>query len=492
MRMEEGISWILDRPHTEILELKKKYPSRDEYLRHHGAYNENNYQKNIDFVHSLGLKCDCVGWCCLDFDRPDIGEILDRIEAFCQKDGWLARGGYGRRYVDFASDWYELQLPNIENVVRSEGITYAIHAYKNCSKPLLAGWCQRIPAVVSEKFREVCIKNNIQGIDFCWAKDIGRYESAQYAFMYPAGRIQTIACDNGVRYSDEYFPYSDGNGGTVYMHTHEYTDHSPGSPLYKRLQILGGYLPRLAEVFYKFQFNLQDYYRADELPENGFAFVQGKSGEVHRETLLIHKDTAEILMRENMLNATMLSPALTYHDRVPAGYEEVVLEDDTIFPSFNTGLALQMEEEYRIIKSIRRSQRKATDSMALKALREAKRERKEDFGKRIKKEIAESMSGTAYEALSPYYLAADGGHLSNEYQFLNYISAKEQTLAFERDMAKEELAAIPRGIVFCQCADGDRVLLTKNGVIRVSHEIPEILEEWQSAAQFFFDVLTAE
>ena len=76
---------------------------------------------------------------------------------------------------------------------------------------------------------------------------------------------------------------------------------------------------------------------------------------------------------------------------------------------------------------------------------------------------------------------------------MDYASAKDNTLEFEEDMRKEEFADIPAGIVFCNCADGDRVILTQNGeVYRVSHEVPETLEEWPSPAQFFVDSLETE
>jgi len=408
MKKEECLSWILDRPHYEIEELKIKHPNRAEYLKHLSAYDDEKYQKNIDFVHSLGLKCDCVGWCYLDLDRSDISEILDKIQEFCQRENWLARGGYGCRYVDFESDWYEICVPDV-NEVTDDGTPYAIYAYKNRNKPLILGWHNFIPALVSEKFREVCTKNNIQGVDFCWAKDIGRYESTQYAFMYPANRIKTVACDVGLRYSDRYDSYHQA--------------HDRGSELYRRVQALGGFFPRLAEIFYDFMFNLQDYYSAKELPENGFAFIRGYKDGEKRDALLVHKDTAEILIKEKMLDRKTLYPALIYNDIVPSGYVEAVFNDAVYQDdrwSFNAEIAVKMEEEYHRIKRIKRPQRKATTNMALKALREAKRERKEDFGKRMRKEIAETLAETAYAPLMPYFLTTDGGDLSDEYYYLTY------------------------------------------------------------------------
>ncbi len=473
MKKQEGISWILDRPHN--------------YAEHC----EDTYRQNIDFVHSLGLKCDCVGWCYLDFDRPDVGEILDKIEEFCKAGNWFARGSYGCRYFDFESDWFEIHTTDI-NEVRGEGIPYAIYAYKNHNRPLMLGWSNFVPALASEKFRKVCIKNNIQGIDFCWAKDIGRYESTQYAFMYPVNKIKTVACSKGLKYSDRYSPYFDGKGGFLYKHTDDYRPHNSGSELYRRLEVLGGYMPRLAEIFYDFQYNLPDYYSAKELPGTGFAYIQGYNDGERRNALLVHRDTAEILIEEKMLNRNDLYPALIYDGDIPAGYVETVFQDDNA-PSFDAELAEKMEEEYHKIKSIKRPQRKATDNMALKALREAKRERKEDFGKKMCKSTAETLAETAYAPLLPYFLTADGGDLTDEYQFLPYISAKEYTAEFEADMATEELHNIPNGIVFSKCADGDRVILIHSGtVIRVSHEVPEILEEWTSLAQFFVDALETE
>ncbi len=486
MIKHEGISWILDRPHTEVEELQRKYRDRDVYLKHYYAYTDEKYKQNIDFVHSLGLKCDCVGWCSLDFDRPDIDEILDKVEKFCKENGWLARGGYGCRYTDFESDWYEIRADDVDDIAHNEGTPYGVYAYKHRNKPFLLGWCYHIPALVSERFRQVCIENDIPDIDFCWAKDVGRYDSIQYAFMYPKNKITRIASGRGLTYNDEYIHRRNILGKWVYVRHRDYKRHDRKSKLYKRLQQIGGYLPRLAEIFYNFSFNLQDYYFAKDLPETGFVYIQGYNEDCRRDTLLVHKDTAEILLRGKVLDPKTLYPVLICDEEIPAGYVETIIDNRQA--TFDPELAKKMEEEYQRIKSIKRPQRKATTNMALKALREAKRERKEEFGKRMRKELAEALLETAYAPLSPYYLAANGGCLNDEYQFLDYSASKEYTLEFEEDMGKEELVEIPGGIVFCKCTDGDRVILTQEGnVLRVSHEVPEVLEEWPSLAQFFVD-----
>ncbi len=493
MKKHEGLLWILDRPHTEIAELKQKYSAHEEYLKHLFAFQNERYRQNIEFVHSLGLKCDCVGWCYLDFEQHDIGGLLDKIEAFCQKENWLARGHYSCSYDEFETDWFEICAPSIDKI-GDGGIPYAIYAYQNRNKPFLLGWSMRVPCLVSERFIEVCKKNNIEGINFCWAKDVGRYESTQYAFMYVENKIKTIACDKGLEYSDAYSECPDDKGGIVYKHTYKYKRHDRNSEICGRLQKIGQHLPRISDVFYDLDVHLPNYYYAEELPERGFAFIQGKNGTEERDVLLIHKKTAEIFLREKMLDAKMLRPALVYDKEIPAGYQETVFEDyERVTSYYDAELAVEMEKEYLRIKSTKRPQRKITTNMALKALREAKRENKEDFGKRMRKEVAEFLRNTEFAELVPYYLVADGGILSDEYRFLDYESAKKYTAIFESEMKKEELYEGPKGIAFCSCADGDNVVLLQNGsVCRISHEGPEVLEEWSTIAEFIYESFNEE
>lgn len=61
MNFSEELVWIFDKTGKTINE-------------------EKQYQQNIDFVHSLGKKCDCVGWSTLKMDEPDADKILDEIQ----------------------------------------------------------------------------------------------------------------------------------------------------------------------------------------------------------------------------------------------------------------------------------------------------------------------------------------------------------------------------------------------------------------------------
>ena len=96
MKFTEQLLWILDKNSKKIKE-------------------EEEYKQNIDFVHSLGLKCDSVGWSKLDLSSPRSDEILSAIESFCKENGWSARGYYTREYVDYDSDWYEMLVDSFSD-----------------------------------------------------------------------------------------------------------------------------------------------------------------------------------------------------------------------------------------------------------------------------------------------------------------------------------------------------------------------------------------
>jgi len=489
MVKKEHLSWILDRPEEEKEALRKKYKNAgiEEYRKYVFGYNDEIYRRRIEFSHSLGLKCDCVGWTELDLTRPDAGEILDKIEDFCKKEGWTARGGCARWYEDFESEWYELNLPYAKEVDShldnrfpngERKDVYAIRAYKNKGQPALLGWSDHVPLVVSEKFRDACIKNNIPGLKFCWIRDTGRYASEQYYFMYPENSVPYIATNFGLQYNKE-------------NKTFNSEAYSKKEQLKDRIEEIGGLFPRVYEIFADMRFNLQDCYPRKEMPATGFSYAHRREPCWITDTVLIHKDTTEILIKEKVLNRKYLQPALFYDGEIPKGYVELEMKKINIPEQQHFD---EMQKEHDEFIKIKKPERRATPKEAVKLLRKTKTARKDDFRKRMKKEENEKLFGTSYEPITPYYLVANGGSLSDEYEFLSYEESLEATTEYAEDMKKEELLEKKiEGIAFAICPDGDKVILAKEGkVYRMSHEIPEAEEEWPSLAQFFVDTIDSE
>ena len=451
MEFKEKLLWILDK-------------------RNH-KFNDDKYQENIDFVHSLGKKCDCVGWSELDMDEPDADAVLDKIETFCKEQGWRARGWYERTYTDVESDWYEIKIESFKENTKLDKIPVETQTGKEIYLNVISAYHEINIApkgfrrvCVPDRFRKACIENGITDVDFCWVQDKGRYEAEQYFYLFPHKRIPRIAYDRYIEKKQK-----------------------------ARMQSLGGYLPKIASIFYDLDhIHLQDCYLKEDMPSGGIAYVYCSDTYdfCGRYTVLIHKDVAEMLINEKALSWSDLTPACVV-DKCPEGYDLDKTEEAPIPLKEYMEKALK---EYEKLKSKGRPEYTVKEKEALKFLRKTKTERKEDFNKRLTKKIAEAITDPLYCSILPYYLVCDGGLLSDEYSFLSYADSLKATEAFFEDLEKEELLeAKPDGVVIATCADSDYVLLTGDKkVIRFSHEAPDIISEWQNLAKFFVEAINEE
>ncbi len=449
MEYKEELTWILDKTNKFI----------DEEMK---------YKLNIDFVHSLGKKCDCVGWSTLKMDEPDADKILDEIKKFCKEEGWRARGWYTRTYAG-ESEWYELIATKFKDSTVADIVNVLADNGAELHLPVVKAFHELIPEpkeyyeiCVPERFRNACIKNNIKGIEFCWLKDKGKYEAEQYFNIYPQTLVPRVCCDKNLEKTDKV-----------------------------KINALGGFLPKIADVVKRLDYiSIPDCYLKDDLPKGGIAYLYCTSTNTYcgRDTILIHKDTAQILVDEKVLSWKNLKPVPVV-DSCPNGY---VIDNAKEKSKPSNAYIQQMFAEYEIIKNKNRPIRAITEKDALKIFRTAKSDRKEDFNKKISKIQAELITEPLYSQLLPYYNVANGGQLSDEYEFLPYNDSLSVTVEFLKNCEKEELAEnIPQGIVFAKCVDGDVVLFTNNGeIVRISHETFEIIDEWQSIQQFVFDAIT--
>ena len=450
MKIIETLDWILDNDDKSIAD-------------------DDKYRLNIEFVHSLGLKCDCVGWSKLDLQNPRANEILSAIDSFCKKNGWKARGIYTRKYADYTSDWYEIvpaafkdnTLYDFDECESERGETvkiFNLRAYHEL-RPSPKRWYESI--LVPERFRDACVRHGITDVDFCWARDKGKYQAEQYFHLYCNKQIPTIAEGRNITIEDR-----------------------------DKIDALGGYLPKIADIFYKLQLiDLQDCYIESDIPNCNIALAYCPKTFTYcgRNKFLIHKDFAQKLLQEKAISQSDLILAMVVKE-LPSGYtlSHTVMPDRPIASCMQKSIA-----EYEKLKSTERPLRLISEKDALKLLRIAKKERKEDFKKALPKAKTADIAEISYAPVLPYYLITNGGYLSEEYELLSYDIATEENMLFTEELLTEELLEIkPDGIVIAKCPDGDKVLLCTDGkVIRFSHEEPVATEEWVSLAQFIADAI---
>ena len=452
MNFYEELLWILDKKGNKLNE--------DEI-----------YQQNIDFVHSLGKKCDRVGWSKLTSD-DDIISILNEIKKFCKTNGWTARGNYERIYTDIKSDWYELKTSSFSDAsfydtveVKSESGKSITLKMINAYKELKSSPKDDFGICVPERFRNACLNNNIDNVKFCWVQDKGKYEAEQYFNIYPDFLIPRVACDRGLGLKNNNM---------------------------QRINDLGGFLPEIASVFSDLDMDLPDCYLAEDMPEGGIAYSYYPDTDTYcgRYKILIHKDVAEILVREKALSWNKLKP-VPILGTCPEGY----ILDKNI--SYDIPMQKYIDDSiknYEILKESNRPLRVISEKDTLKVLRQSKKDRKEDFSKPLCKKLIEKLETSELKNLTPYYKIANGGNLSDEYSFLSYENTFIESIDFFNNIEKEELLNNKsEGVVIAKCADGDVVLLLSNAkIIRFSFESLEVIKEWNSVAQFFFDAINED
>ena len=454
--MKETLMWILD------------------YVDQSGAKintGEKGYARNRDFAHSIGLKSDTVGWMEMNLSAVDYINVLEKAKAFCKENSCELRGYY-RCAPDYReSDWYILKLPffkfypDFDDFIDENGQNIRIAALPayNEGPDLLHNYA-------SERFIEIYKKYNMKGLKFCWVRDTGKYASKQYFNIFGEHYISKAAQPFELNYRSE--------------RKKKLADFFIKDKISEKYDAIGGALPEIYGYFRDLTVYAPNYYPKNEMPESGFAFFS--ESRFSHPQMLVHRNEAEILIREKIISTKNLEPALFYQD-VPFSHKELPavpfsVPGDKLISSRNA--------VYENFITIERPVRKATEKQALSILRKAAKQHAEYIDKKIPKQKADEISNTEFAFLVPYYLVTAGGSISDEYHFLQYEQAVEFNSEFQNDMANDDYAReiLPKGIVFGACADGDLILHLDDGkVVRVNHEQPEVLEEWPSVAQFIFD-----
>ena len=448
MQYKETLHWILDK------DCRTRSPGRQTLEEQEALY-----QQNIDFVHSLGLKCDRVGWCRIDLGRPDILEIFDKIEDFCKRESWGVRAWYYREFTG-ESDWFALKASDFKNNATADRTKIpAADGSSLCIWPIKAyadsapGPRQNLETVaVPERFRQVCMEQNIP-CDFFWLEDRGKWEGTQYFCILPTQAVPQAAVSG-------------------------YDRHGENDPAI--FEQLGGMVPKVMELCYDvWDVNLPQVFRRSDLPEAGIVCAYLRMpGNLIPPTILIHRSTAELLIAHKSLCWKHLSPVPVV-EGFPAGYlaRETAPQPRPAADYIEKGMA-RFEE----LKKNPRPVRLVSEKDALKLLRAAKKERKDDFTKGLTKLISDSP-------LHPYWKIAGSGYLSDEYELLSPEVSQTRTAEFHASLAKEELLdTLPQGTVIAACPDGDCCLLTPGGTVeRWSHEAPEVIEHWPTLPQFIAD-----
>lgn len=430
----------------------------------HGAKFEADLEKGADFVRSLGLESEGIGWCEVDLSTPKCDEMLDQIGRFCKQTGMKAKGHYTRKYCAADSEWYRLKFDvfrahetsdTFETVKDARGKDLQLEKVR--AYTLTGGFKEsQSQHCVPASFVDACAANGFNDLRFCWLRDVGRYAGTQYFAVLPEERAERVMGSFGYQWK---------SSSPALMRL---------KPMYKTMVKLGGKLPKLAEIFGELDICLPNSYQRDDMPYTNFAYAYVPQSGLPKNDLLIDRQAAEKLIACGALHEDQLEPVCVC-DAPISGYT-VKKTAEKPFPT-DAVLAERMDE-YKSYISKEHPPRTISEKEAVKLFKITKTERPEDFEKPLPKKRRDELTDTEFAPLIPYYSVCGSGYLSDEFRLLDISEAKDETARLN------ELGIDGTAIV--ECGDTDMVLLTQNGkVVQIEHDEPEIINSWDSLAAFF-------
>lgn len=439
-------------------------------------------EENVDFFHSLGLKCDSVGWCRLDLTKPNSEELLTVIEDYSNNHRYRLRGTYYENYTGFESEWYSLlpakyldynsEIDTVE-VLDKKGKRIEINEIYAYKVPRSTSYIATSPHVlVTEKFRNVSIENAYKGIDYYWIKDKGKYCSRQFFGMIINNKIDNFACDYGLDY---------------FFGNKKFYEIKNGINRRNRFDAIGGIMPRLYRSFYRLGIDLPIYLPKNNMPDSDFAYIHTDKGNGYYQVLL-RRNVVNKMIEQRVLKKEDFQPMLLY-DEPPNGF--VTMTSESVqYPSET--IVKQLIIDYDNLKYKNKPKRIISKKDTVELLRVEKERRSDDFLQKMPKSKRDELLSTPYKSLIPYYAIANGGDLSSEYYFLPYEQTKKENINYKDQMEKEEILENKAfGHVIALCSNGDVVILSKNNTIkRISHEGGhEVVSTWDKLENFIYSTL---
>lgn len=434
---------------------------------------KDDYSLGIDFMHSFGLKSDCVGWATIILDSEEKLKLVKRMGEEARKQKLNIRCSYEKEVTDYNAEWYFIKPSyNLNNDWYEYDELSTLDAIKGYKIPKginlisIGG-----DVAVSEKFKSFCKEEEFSGISFVWVNDTGRYKAEPFFYAYSKVEVSNPT-----------------TGGKLLDRDDNFT-RKLKAPYYQQADETGGNLAMLNEIFCSFEFTeIPIMVNPDNMPESDFAVV---SNDGLSKQLLVRSTVADKLLEKDIIKKKDLKPVL-YYDKVKHKLLITHFKPEKFLGENEIDL---LEKEYQKFLKKKKPEYVPTEKTTLALLRKAKREDKDRFEKPLKKSIIQTLEGTKFAAIAPYYAITNGGELSDEVDFYGYEEVEDMTKEFLAELSKEEtileeLPELDNSLVIGGTANGDIILLLTNGkVIRYDHEDPALSQEWNTVFEFFYDNL---
>lgn len=418
------------------------------------------YDKAIEFVHSFGLKCDCVGWCTVKLENEKDFELIERIKEKANALKGRTRIVYERKILDEDTEWYMLDPKKEVEYEWKSGIkAYKLPPSENIAE---AG----TSLVVSQKFVDFCSEQNYTGVTFAYIPDIGRYQAPTFYIVIP----------------DEVPKFEFGCGRCFtgnYKHNKK---------LYEKIDSYGGNMSRIASCFNSVEFvDLPIFITKEGEPKADFCYIiyQDKAAEYY-------------LIRKKVANALIDNKIIKRSDLVPVPYcdakDKELLYEVKKSPIIDQEVLDYWEKNRDKFEKKKKPSFVPSEKLALQLLRKAKKERGEDFNRSLSKVFLEKIEDDL-AILSPIFKITNGCYLNDEICLFSYNEIERETGEFlellkDEKQLVEDMPELLTAKTIGTAADGDKILLLNDSTImRYQHEDAYLSEKYKSIWEFIFETI---
>lgn len=429
---------------------------------------EEAYSASRTFLKELGLKGDSVGWCEIENPTPEkVSEIFSKAK----EEKFRIRGEYELSLSpDYESEWYEItgsRIPETLHVTDCEIYECDDKKFYLCS--IKAFTMPRAAKIIGNTrcdfscFREDVVKavteKGFSGVQFLWIPDKGRYKAEyQYYDVFP----------------EKLLPW-------CYENIYDASDYDIKSKDFDNLTQVSRII---TENYRALRLDLPLAVERSLLPDSDFAGIYSRLTHNHR--LLVKKYVRDFLIEKDYLKKDYFSPVLVVDNIAQSEAKPLVKIESGKLSPIPQEIKDEIDKQYK--KHLRKDkpERKSTEKLALQALRIAKKENAELFGKRASEKL---LVKAIDERLVPYYKTANGGVISDEYRFYSVDEAKENTAEFWTQQKTENTDIIPEGaVVIGQAMDGEYIILMSDGKV-VRYEVGQwgFSYEWNNIESFFVE-----
>ena len=429
---------------------------------------EEAYSASRRFLKELGLKGDCVGW--FELENPT-SEKVSEIFSKAKKEKFRIRGEYELALTDeYESEWYEItgcRIPETLDVMDCETYCADDKKYYLCSIKAFA--MPRTAKIIGNTrcdfscFREDVVKaiteEDFIGAEFLWIPDKGRYKAEnQYYDVFPENLL----------------PW-------CFENIYDASDYNIKSKDFEGLTEVSQIITKNCKAL---RFDLPLALERSLLPDSDFAGVYSRLTRNHR--LLVKKHVRDFLIEKDYLKKDYFSPVLVVENISESEAKPLIKIESGKFSTIPQKIKDEIDNQYQKYLKKDKPERKATEKLALQALRIAKKENPELFGKRASEKI---LVKAIDERLIPYYKTANGGVISDEYRFYSVDESTKETADFWLHQNLENTDIIPEAsVVVGQAMDGEYIILLPDGKV-VRYEVGQygFSYEWNNIESFFVE-----